>query len=121
MTEERALRVAPAIDFKSERAAPVVRYTGVRTTPLTVGATSSVATEIPPGARVLELRLTDSVYIRFGHSDLAAAAADSNNDLVVGGEKIVIVPEGTTHFRAIRVGSNDVSLQIAEVDLDGGR
>lgn len=113
----RALRLAPAAEFKSERAAPVVLYAGRRVN-ATVGSSSSAALEIPAAARVIEVRLTDAVYLRFGGSDLGAAAADTNSMLVVGGEKLMVVPEGTTHFRAIRVGSTDVALQIEAVDLE---
>ncbi len=127
MARRRELRLAAAAAFESELSAPLVRYTGRRVN-ATVGSTTSAATELPLAAAgkspaVIELRLTDSIYIRFGHSDMGAAAADTNSSLVVAGEKIVIVPEVSTgvpytHFRAIRVGSADVALQIESVETE---
>ncbi len=118
MSRTRAHRLIAAANFPSELAAPVVQYEG---TPVnaTVGANSTLGTQLPPGAKVVELRMTDSIYIRFGHSDVGAAAADTNSELVLAGEKILVLPlvgdAIATFFRAIRVGSADVALQIKKV------
>ncbi len=122
MARKREIRLTAAAAFSTEMSAPVVRYTGARVN-ATVSSSSTAAAEIPAGSRVIELRITDSVYIRFGDSDVGAAAADTNSILVPAGEKIMIVPGPSEevhykYFRAIRVGSTDVALQIAKVDTE---
>jgi hypothetical protein len=117
MPRDRELRIAAAAAFVSDKSAPLVKYTGRRVNQ-TVGSSSSAATALPAGAKIVELRLTDAIYLRFGDTSVGVAAADVNSDLVVGGEKLVVVPDGATHFRAIRVGSADVALQIAEVETE---
>lgn len=124
MARKREIRLAAAAAFTSDAAAPMVRYTGARVN-ATVSSSSTTAAEIPAGSTIIELRLTDSVYIRFGDSDVGAAAADTNSILVVGGEKVMVVPSAAAtpdvpykYFRAIRVGSTDVALQIAKVDTE---
>lgn len=121
MARNRELRLAAGAAFNSELSAPLVRYSGVRVN--TTVSSSSIGGELPPGARVIEVRVTDSVYLRFGSSNIGAAAADANSALVVAGEKIMIVPGVNaetpyTHFRAIRVGSSDVAMQIEKVDAE---
>lgn len=122
MAAKREIRLAAAAAFKTETSAPIVRYTGVRVN-ATAGQTSSGG-ELPPGAVVIELRITDSVYLRFGDSNVGAAAADTNSILVPAGEKIMVVPSATgstvpyKYFRCIRVGSADVALQIEQVDVE---
>lgn len=122
MAAKREIRLSAAAAFKSEMSAPVVRYTGQRVNSV-AGATSSGG-ELPAGSKVIELRITDSVYLRFGDSAVGAAAADTNSILVPAGEKIMVVPAASnpevpyTYFRAIRVGSTDVALQIEKVDVE---
>jgi hypothetical protein len=124
MSRKREIRLAAAAAFTSDASAPMVRYTGARVN-ATVSNTSTVAAEIPAGSTVVEIRITDAVYLRFGDSDMGAAAADTNSILVPAGEKVLVVPGATgtpevpyKYFRAIRVGSTDVALQIAKVDTE---
>lgn len=122
MARSREIRLKAAAAFTSELSAPLVRYSGVRkNATATSGGTS--AAELPAGARVIEVRVTDSVYIRFGDSDVGAAAADTNSILLVAGEKIMLVPGAEDevpykYFRVIRVGSSDVAVQIEKVDVE---
>lgn len=120
----RELRIAPAAAFHSDKSAPLVRYSGSRVN-ATVTSSSSAATALPAGSKVIELRITDAVYIRFGDSGVGAAAADANSILVPAGEKLLVVPFSNvtsevyaTHFRALRVGSTDVAAQIERVEVE---
>lgn len=122
MSRKREIRLAAAAAFNSDVSAPMVRYTGARVNS-TVSSSSTAATELPAGSTVIELRITDAVYLRFGDSDVGAAAADTNSILVPAGEKVMVVPGLTAdvpykYYRAIRVGSTDVALQIAKVDTE---
>ena len=119
----KALRLVAAANFPSDLAAPLVRYTGRRAN-ATATASGSSATLFPATAKAVEIRCTDSVYLRMGSSDVAPAAGDSSSDLIVAGEKIIVIPvqaDGVTpysHFRVTRVGSNDVVVQMAEVAVE---
>ena len=125
----KAIRLVAGADFPSDLAAPVVRYVGDPVN-VTAATASSTAKEFPPGAKVVEFRCTDSIYVRFGGSNVADVSA-SNGKLIVGGEKIVLLPllsdadptddsdnVPVTHFKVIRVGSADVAVQVEEVETE---
>lgn len=88
-----------------------------------VAATSASSTEtaVPSGAKVVEIRATEPVYIRWGDTGMSAAAADANAQLFPAGEKAQQVPlnmaVGTpyTYFRVIRAGSADATVQMERI------
>ena len=113
-------RIAAAATFPNDKAAPLAKYTGTRIN-ATAGVASSAEAALPLNAKVIEIRCTDSIWIRFGATGMGAAAADANSQLVPPGEKIQLIPysSGTTvstHFRVLRVGSADVLVQIEVVE-----
>ena len=106
--------VDKALRFKDGQAIQVLQGSGTR-----VNATAAVASTaeaaIPAGGTVLLCRATDAIWIRFGTTGMGAAAADANSILFVGGEAPIPLPDGTTHFRVLRVGSADVAVQLESV------
>lgn len=90
-----------------------------------VNATAAVASTaeaaMPASARVIELRCTLDIWIRFGNTGVGAAAADANSILVPAGEKVMPVPVDASNnpydfFRVIRAGSADSAVQIERID-----
>jgi hypothetical protein len=98
-------------------------YTGVRTQHAGAAA-SSLAVEIPTGAKIIEIRATEAVWIRFGTSGVGAAAADENSMLFPAGVSVMATPFSSaeiasTHVRVIRAGSSDSVVQIEEIASAG--
>jgi len=69
----------------------------------------ALATEHPPGSRAqplptslqgyLILRATAPVWLRVGAADMGPVARDANSILFPGGERLLQVPPGASHFR----------------------
>lgn len=97
---------------------PVYSLTGTRVN-ATATVASTVEAALPAGARVVEIRALDAIWIRFGLTGVGAAAADANSILWTPGSGPVFLPEidgqTATHFRCMRVGSSDVTLQIEAI------
>jgi hypothetical protein len=98
-------------------------YTGSRTNH-SGGAASSAAEAIPSGARIIEVRATQSVWLRFGTSGVGAAAADANSMYFAAGVAVFVVPFSSgevfsTHVRMIRAGADDAVVQIEEIASAG--
>ncbi len=110
--------------YPNGEAAQVPFLTGTRVN-ASVSSTSTSATALPSGARIVEVRSTEAVWIRFGTSGVGAAAADANSILFPAGVSIMAVPFSdtsdtfSTHFRALRVGSNDAIVQIESLEIAG--
>ena len=109
-------RLARGVQSMSGDALPVVHGSGTRVN-ATAAAVSTAEALLPEGARVIEVRATDAVWLRFGNIGMAAAAAATHSLLFIGGEKVMPVPlDGAgapyDYFRVIRVGAADVAVQI---------
>lgn len=112
-------RISREVLFPSKVPAQVVFGSGSRVN-ATAGAASTAEAALPTGARVIEVRATDAIWIRFGNTGMSAAAADANSILFPAGEKVMPVPLDSSgnpfdYFRVLRVGSSDVAVQIERV------
>lgn len=86
----------------------------------TASAGGTAETALPTGSRLIELRATDAIAIRFGNTGMGAAAVDADSILFPAGEKVMLVPLDAggapyDYFRVIRVGSADVPVQIERI------
>lgn len=86
----------------------------------TATAASTAEAALPTGARLVVVRATGPMAIRFGNTGVGAAAVDANSMLFPSGEAPVAVPlhsDGTpyTHFRVIRASGSDAFVQIEGV------
>ena len=95
----------------------IMPLSGVR-----INATAAVASTteaaLPTGTeRLVMVRATDAIAIRFGATGMGAAAVDLNSILFPAGEAPVPVPSTATHFRVIRVGSVDVAVQLEAIPM----
>jgi hypothetical protein len=114
-----AIKLGRVVQFPTGEAAQIPFLSGSRIN-LAVSSTSTTATALPAGAKVVVVRATEAVWLRFGASGVAAAAADANSILFLAGESVMAVPYSSeevfsTHVRALRVGANDSTLQIEMV------
>lgn len=80
------------------------------------GSSSAEAT-LPSGKRMVEIRVTDATWIRFGKTGMSAAAADANSVLWTAGSGPYIVPASTdgetcTHVRCMAFGASATTVQI---------
>lgn len=114
-----ALKVGTMVRFPNGDAVPAVDLSGNRETIQATSASSAAAT-IPSGARMLAVRATQSVWIRWGTSSgMDAAAADDNAQLFPAGELAMPTPlvAGTlaTHFKVLRAGDTDGWVQVEQI------
>ena len=105
--------------FGNGQAVQMLPLSGVR-----VNATAAVASTaeaaLPTDARLVVVRSTGPMAIRFGNTGMSAAAVDSTSILFPSGEAPVAVPlhsDGVayTHFRVIRASGSDAFVQIEGV------
>ena len=91
-----------------------------------VNATAAVASTaeaaLPSAARLLMIRATGPIAIRFGQTGMGAAAVDANSILFPAGEAPIQVPlhtDGTPHgfFRVIRASGSVAFVQVEMVNL----
>ena len=88
----------------------------------TAATASTAEAALPSGARLLMIRATGPIAIRFGQTGMGAAAVDANSILFPAGEAPVQVPlhtDGTPHgyFRVIRASGSDAFVQVEMVNL----
>lgn len=107
-------RLANSTQFAGGEPLQIVNGTGTRVN-ATATASSTSAAAVPTGGNVLMIRAPASIWIRFGASGVGAAAADANSILFVSGECPYLLKAGETHFRVLRVGSDDVPVQLESV------
>lgn len=86
----------------------------------TSGAASTAQAALPAGAKVILVRTTTDIALRFGNTGMAAAANDANAVLVPAGEVVMFVPlDGTgvayDYFRLIQITAAG-TVQIEGVD-----
>lgn len=102
------------VQFPGGDAAQCFVPTGTRVN-ATAGAVSTAEAAIPDGGRVLMIRATDAIWIRFGPAGVGAAAADENSVLFVAGEAPYVLKQTDAVFRVLRVGAADVAVQLESV------
>lgn len=96
---------------------PIYEGTGTRVN-LTATSSASVATGVPGGAKVVEVRATDAIWIKFGDNTVAAAANAASILWTAGSAPLVVPTDGTdeyTYFSVMRVGSSDVAVQVEKI------
>lgn len=81
----------------------------------TAGAATSNEAAVPAGGKILLIRATDWIAIRFGATGMDVASVASTSILFAPGEAPYVLKPGETHFRVIRVGSADVAVQLESV------
>lgn len=112
-------RIGTEIRFPGGDALQTAYGSGTRAT-VTASVVSTAAVAVPAGARLLYVRSTGSVWLRFGSSGVAAADASDSSVLFPAGESVVPVPldasrEPNTHFRVLRAGSDDCFVQLESI------
>jgi hypothetical protein len=104
-------RLASSAAYPGGTPLQIVVGTGTRVV-ATAGAASTAEAAVPAGGNVLVIRAVAPVWIRFGATGMAAAAADANSILFVTGEAPYVLKTGEAFFRVLRVGSADVAVQL---------
>ena len=113
-------KIGGSYKFPTGDAVQMLPLSGVR-----VNATAAVASTaeaaVPSGARLVMVRATGPIAIRFGATGMGAAAVDANSILFPAGEAPVRVPLAAdvlaTHFRVIRASGSDAFVQVEGVVL----
>lgn len=115
-------KIGGGYKFPTGESVQMLPLSGVR-----VNATAAVASTaeaaLPSGARLVVVRATGPIAIRFGDTGMGAAAIDADSVLFPSGEAPVRVPFGATdntaatHFRVIRASGSDAYVQIEGVNL----
>lgn len=112
------VKIGSEIRFPSGSPVPTVFLSGSRAT-VAATDTSSAATAIPEGARVIAVRASVAAWIRWGDSNVGAAAADDDSQLFPPGEAVFPVPivDGSpvTHFTVLREGDTNGYVQVEGV------
>lgn len=114
-------RISRSVQFPGGETCQIVYGSGSRVN-ATADAAGTAEAALPAGAKLIELRATDSIAIRFGNTGMGAAAIDANSILFPAGEKVMPVPldaSGNPYdfFRVIRTGSADVYVQIEKIAM----
>lgn len=112
-SNQSALSVSPTILGQTTR-----EYALANTVAQAFTDTSTAAVSLPTlgASREVQLMPTEPCWIVWGNSGVAAAAALSGNKLIAAySGEVVVIPAGATHFRVIRAGATNGTLQIAPV------
>lgn len=116
-------KVTRSIRFPGGDPVQLVYGSGVRAV-ATAASASSAEVALPTGARLIEVRTTGSVWLRFGNTGMNAAASDENSILFPAGEKPMLVPIDASNlpydfFRVLRAANEaaDVSVQIESISV----
>lgn len=113
-------KIGGAFKFPNGDAAQMLPLTGVRVN-ATAGSSSTAEAALPTGARLVVIRATGPIAIRFGNTGMSAAAIDANSILFPAGEAPYAVPlisdVPATHFRVIRASASDAYVQMESVVL----
>ena len=124
MAVRSRFRVGRTVEFPNGHPLQAAYGSGGRVT-VTASDTSTAEAALPTGSRVLFVRASDSVWIRFGNTGMGVASAADTSILFPAGEAVVLVPLHTdgnpfTHFRVLRVGSVNCFVQIESIPhVDG--
>lgn len=116
-------KVTRSIRFPGGDPVQVVYGSGTRAV-ATAASASSSEVALPTGARLVEVRATGSVWLRFGNTGMSAAAADVDSILFPAGEKPMLVSLDANNlpydfFRVMRAANEaaDVSVQIESISV----
>lgn len=114
-------KVNGGFTFGNGQAVQMLPLSGVRVN-ATAATASTAEAALPTGARLVMVRATGPMAIRFGNTGMSAAAVDANAILFPSGEAPIAVPlhtDGTpyTHFRVIRASGSDAFVQIEGVQM----
>lgn len=115
------LKVGGEVKYPSGSIVPTVFLSGLRVT-VQATAASSAATTIPTGSRVIAVRASVCVWIRWGASGVVDAAKDDNSQLFPPGESVIPVPTVAgvlaTHFKVLREDTDGYAQveQVSHVD-----
>lgn len=82
---------------------------------VTAGSSSTAATALPTGAIKVFMKATEMAHIRFGDSTVGEATTDDQY-LSADESAVIDIPQGTTHFRAIRGGADDANVHYVAVN-----
>lgn len=98
---------------------PIYEGTGTRVN-ATATATATAAAGLPgTGTKLVEIRATDAIWIKFGTGSVAADTTSASILWTPGSAPLVIPLDGSndpyTHFSCMRVGSSDVPVQIEQI------
>jgi len=107
-------RLANFVSFPGGDVLQLCNGTGTRVV-ATAGASTTAQAAIPTGGNVLMIRAVAAIWIRFGPTGVGAAAADANSILFVAGESPYLLKPGEAFFRVLRVGADDVVVQLESV------
>lgn len=108
-------RIRPAITVPGLNGQAAGAYYGSGTrVNATAGTSSTSAAAVPANTGLVVIRVAaPGVSIRFGASDVAAAANDANSIMLpAAGEYLVELASTDTHFRCIRTLAADVGIQL---------
>lgn len=100
-------------------ALPIYEGTGTRVN-ATATATATAAASIPgTGTKIVEIRATDAVWIKFGTGSVAADTTSASILWTPGSAPLVVPLDGSsdpyTHFSCMRVGAADVPVQLEQI------
>ena len=113
-------KIGGGYKFPNGEAVQMLPLSGVRVN-ATAGAASTAEAAVPTSARLMVVRATGPIAIRFGLTGMSAAAVDANSMLFPAGEAPVSVPlisdVPATHFRVIRASGSDAFVQLESVNL----
>lgn len=114
-------KVGGGYKFPNGEAVQMLSVSGSRVN-ATAATASTAEAALPTGARLILLRATGPVAIRFGQTGMGAAAVDANSILFPAGEAPLQIPlhtNGEPHgfFRVIRASGSDAFVQIELVSL----
>ena len=114
-------KISGAYRFPTGEAVQMLPLSGSRVN-ATAATASTAEAALPSGARLLMIRATGPIAIRFGQTGMGAAAVDANSILFPAGEAPIQVPlhtDGTPHgyFRVIRASGSDAFVQVEMVNL----
>lgn len=113
------LRVSRRIETAGQHPLQIVSPSGTRIN-VSVTGSSSAEAALPAGSKLIEVRSTEPVWIRFGNTGMGAAAADVDSILFPAGEKAMPVPlDGNgvayDYVRILRAGTDDCTVQIESI------
>ncbi len=107
-------RLANPIAFNGGDHLQLTNGTGTRVN-ATAGASSTAEAAVPAGGNVLIIRAVAAIWIRFGATGVGAASAANTSILFVAGESPYLLKPGEAFFRVLRVGTDDVAVQLESV------
>lgn len=82
---------------------------------VTAGSSSTSATALPTGAIKIAMKASQKAHVRFGTSAVSAATTN-DYPLTADVDYVIDIPPGVTHYRAIRGGSSDATVNVVAMN-----